>query len=403
MKAIFSDRMQDVPRSFIREILKVTTDQNIISFAGGLPNRLFFPTEELRDATNRVFELYDTDCLQYSNSEGLLPLREYIADRYQREQGIDLDPEHILITNGSQQALDLIAKISINRGDEVIIEEPGYLGAIQALSLYRPRYIPIRVSDIGMDIEQLSNSLATSDPKLMYSVPNFQNPSGISYSHENRKSIAALVGGRKLLLVEDDPYGALRFRGERIPSFYHLLPEQTLLLGSFSKVVVPGFRLGWVAAPPHVMEKLLIAKQASDLHTCNFTQYIILEYLKNNNLDEHVRKIIAVYGSQCQAMIEAIGQYFPDDVSCTRPDGGMFLWGELPDEMSSLDLFERAVNRQVVFVPGEPFYTTKKSTSTFRLNFSCVDETLIYEGISRLGEALTDMRGENRSLPANPS
>jgi len=396
MKAIFSDRMQDVPRSFIREILKVTTDQNIISFAGGLPNRLFFPTEQLRDATNRVFDHYGTDCLQYSNSEGLLPLREYIAERYQREQGIDLDPEHILITNGSQQALDLIAKITVNRGDEVIIEEPGYLGAIQALSLYRPRYIPIGVSDIGMDIEQLSNSLATSEPKMMYTVPNFQNPSGISYTRENRNSIATLVGGRKLLLIEDDPYGALRFRGDRIPSFYHLLPEQTLLLGSFSKVVVPGFRLGWVAAPAKIMEKLLIAKQASDLHTCNFTQYIILEYLKNNNLDDHVRKIIAVYGSQCQAMIEAIRKYFPDDVSCTRPDGGMFLWGELPGDMSSLDLFERAVKRQVVFVPGEPFYTTQKSTSTFRLNFSCVDETLIYEGISRLGEALADMRGRNR-------
>lgn len=392
MEAIFSDRMQDVPRSFIREILKVTMDRNIISFAGGLPNRLFFPAEQLREATNRVFQLYGTDCLQYSNSEGLPALREYISERYHQEQGIHISPANILITNGSQQALDLIAKITINRGDQVIIEEPGYLGAIQALSLYRPRFIPVPVSGRGMDSHRLAESLADTQPKMMYTVPNFQNPSGISYTAENKRRIAELVGGRKLLLVEDDPYRALRFHGEPVPSFYHYLPDQTLMLGSFSKVIVPGFRLGWIAAPEAIYEKLLIAKQASDLHTCNFTQYIILEYLLKNNIDEHVKKIVTAYGKQCQAMIKAIERTFPGDVSCTRPDGGMFLWGELPDGLSSLELFDRAVKRQVVFVPGEPFYTTERKTSTFRLNFSCVDENLIKEGISRLAEALADMR-----------
>lgn len=391
MKGIFSDRMQDVPRSFIREILKVTMDKEIISFAGGLPNRMFFPVQALQDATQRVFSEHGTDCLQYSNSEGLLQLREYISERYLQEQDIAISPENILITNGSQQALDLIAKVTINQSDEVVLEEPGYLGAIQALSLYRPRYLPVPVARDGMDLERLAHTMSSSHPKMMYTVPNFQNPSGITYSAPNRQQVAELVGGRKLLLVEDDPYGALRFRGSRIPSFHHLLPEQTLLLGSFSKTVVPGFRLGWIAAPPGIMEKLLIAKQAADLHTCNFTQYVILKYLEHNDLDSHIETIIRAYGGQCTAMIEAIDTRFPGEVSCTRPDGGMFLWGTLPDGIGALELFNRAVERQVVFVPGEPFYTTPQATSTFRLNFSCVDEELIKEGITRLGEAIHDL------------
>jgi 2-aminoadipate transaminase len=391
MQEIFSDRMQDVPRSFIREILKVTMDKDIISFAGGLPNRMFFPVQELREATERVFTEHGTDCLQYSNSEGLPRLREIIAERYFREQGLEISPDNILITNGSQQALDLIAKVTINRGDQVVIEEPGYLGAIQALSLYRPHYLPVPVSSRGMDTARLAHIMSVSRPKMMYTVPNFQNPAGITYSEENRQRIAELVAERRLLLVEDDPYGALRFRGEAIPSFHHFLPDQTLLLGSFSKTVVPGFRLGWVAAPPGIMDKLLIAKQAADLHTCNFTQYVILKYLEHNDLINHIHRIISAYGNQCQAMLDAIEANFPPEVSCTRPDGGMFLWGTLPEKISALSLFDKAVARQVVFVPGEPFYTKPQATSTFRLNFSCVDKTMIEEGIARLAEATQDL------------
>jgi len=393
MDAVFSDRIQDVPRSFIREILKVTMDKTIISFAGGLPNRQFFPIDQLQEATNRVFTEQGTDCLQYSNSEGLHELRAYIADRYQDEQHIKLDPEQILITNGSQQALDLIAKITLNNGDPVIIEEPGYLGAIQALSLYRPHYIPVKVNDDGMDITHL-NKVVSDNPKMMYTVPNFQNPSGISYSHENRCAIAEKIVGSGCLLIEDDPYGALRFKGTVVGSFHHLLPDQTILLGSFSKTIVPGFRLGWVAAPKKIFDKLLIAKQASDLHTCNFTQYVILAFLKNNNIEDHINKIKTAYGKQCRAMIEAIEREFPKSVTCTRPDGGMFLWGQLPEHMSALDLFEKAVQRKVVFVPGEPFYTREMRTSAFRLNFSCVDEQVINKGICRLAEAISVMQSD---------
>lgn len=228
MEGIFSDRIQDVPRSFIREILKVATDESMISFAGGLPNRNYFPVSQLHSSANRVFEERGSDCLQYSNSEGLLQLREYISQRYQKDQGIDIPPSRILITNGSQQALDLIAKVSLNDGDPVVIEEPGYLGAIQALSLYRPRYIPVKVNGDGMDLSGLKEGII-HDPKLMYTVPNFQNPAGISYSPENRKQVAAVVQGSGCLLIEDDPYGALRFTGIPAHSFHHLLPAQTIL------------------------------------------------------------------------------------------------------------------------------------------------------------------------------
>ena len=391
MKAIFSDRINDVPRSFIREILEASLDADVISFAGGLPNRQFFPVDSLHAAANTVFEEQGAGCLQYSNSEGLIELRQCIADRYLQEQNIKVSADNILITNGSQQALDLIAKITLNDGDQVVIEEPGYLGAIQALTFYRPEFMAVGVSETGMDCQQLDHSCKVGSPKLMYTVPNFQNPSGITYSEQNRKDIAEIVTGKPLLLVEDDPYGALRFSGKSVPSFYHLLPDQTLLLGSFSKVIVPGFRLGWVVAPDAVFDKLLIAKQAADLHTCNFTQYIIYRFLQDNDLDEHVKTINKAYGRQCRAMLDAIDANFPEEVTYTRPEGGMFLWGVLPNQLSAMELFERAVKKQVVFVPGDPFYTTRQQTSTFRLNFSCVDETLAQEGIVRLGEAIKEM------------
>ena len=391
MKAIFSDRIHDVPRSFIREILKASLDPDVISFAGGLPNREFFPVDKLRQAANTVFEKQGAGCLQYSNSEGLIELRRFIAERYLKEQNIRVSAENILITNGSQQALDLIAKITINDGDQVVIEEPGYLGAIQALTFYRPEYMAVAVSDTGMDCQQLADYCKKGSPKLMYTVPNFQNPSGITYSEQNRKDIAEIVSGKPLLLVEDDPYGALRFSGKPASSFYHHLPDQTLLLGSFSKVVVPGFRLGWVVAPDAIFDKLLIAKQAADLHTCNFTQYIIHRFLQDNDLDDHVKTINNVYGRQCRAMLNAIDANFPEEVTCTRPEGGMFLWGTLPKQLSAMELFELAVKKEVVFVPGDPFYTTAQRTSTFRLNFSCVDESLAREGIVRLAHAIKDM------------
>ena len=394
MEELFAERIVNVPRSFIREILKVSLDPAIISFAGGLPNRDFFPVEEIRRATDEVFRGQGPDILQYSNSEGLIALREYIAARYLEKKGLVVSPEDILITNGSQQGLDLLGKILVNTGDGVIIEEPGYLGAIQSLSIYRPTFLPVELTDAGLDIDSLKEKSQGHNVKFMYAVPNFQNPSGITYSGSNRRQVAEVVAGQGYLIVEDDPYGELRFCGEQQPSFYSLLPEQTILLGSFSKIVAPGFRVGWIGAPGEIRENLLVAKQAADLHTSGFVQHILVRYLQDHDIDQHIVKIIAAYGSQCQAMVDGIARHLPTDITWTRPEGGMFLWGRLPGNISSMRLFEYAVQEKVVFVPGDPFYTTKTDVSTLRLNFSCADGETIEKGILRLARALARMQAK---------
>ena len=391
---LFADRIADVPRSFIREILKVALDPTVISFAGGLPNREYFPLEALRSSTNAVFDRYGSSILQYSNSEGLPALRARIAERYRHSHDLDIPVERILITSGSQQGLDLLAKTIVNEGDALIIEEPGYLGAIQAFSIYRPELLPVPVSHDGIDIELLESLVRSRRPKLMYAVPNFQNPSGISYSYDNRHDVARVLTGARTYLIEDDPYGELRFEGVDKPSFMHLIPDNTILLGSFSKTVVPGFRLGWIVAPEEIMGKLIVAKQATDLHTSHFTQAIVDHYLEHNDIKTHLRTVRSVYGSQCRAMQDSIRRHFPDTVSHTRPEGGMFLWATLPERMAALDLFEIAAKDRVVFVPGDPFYVGKTRMNTMRLNFSCVDEPTIEEGIKRLGAAIGKLEEE---------
>ncbi len=228
----------------------------------------------------------------------------------------------------------------------------------------------------------------------MYTVPNFQNPSGITYSLKNREEISDIISGRDIFIIEDDPYKELRFSGDEIPSFKRYLPDRTILLGSFSKTVVPGFRIGWVAAPDDMFEKLLIAKQASDLHSCHFTQYIVYQFLENNDIGSHISKIRDAYGTQCRSMLESIDHYFPDNVSTTRPEGGMFLWATLPNGMAAMDLFNLAVKEKVIFVPGDPFYINRKNANTLRLNFSCVDPETIKTGIKRLGAAIEMLSGK---------
>jgi 2-aminoadipate transaminase len=389
MDTLFSDRINDVPRSFIREILKTTLDRSIISFAGGLPNRELFPVSEIKQASNKVFEEFGRDLFQYSNSEGYLGLRELIAQRYHEQKQLDISVDNILITNGSQQGLDLLGKILINDGDDVIIEEPGYLGAIQAFSIYRPKFNATPLIENGMNIDILKSLMSSIRPKLMYTVPNFQNPSGISYSEENRQEIADIVQTTKTIIIEDDPYGDLRYSGVNKPSFKSLVPDNCVLLGTFSKTVTPGLRLGWIIAPDKIMDKLIIAKQAADLHTSQFIQCILYQYLTDNDIDNHIARIKKVYGNQLKSMLESIGQYFPKTVSCTHPEGGMFLWAELPQNTSSRALLNMALKDKVIFVPGDPFYINRKDTNTLRLNFSCADEQTIREGIKRLGKAMT--------------
>lgn len=387
MNELFSNRISGVSSSFIREILKVAVDPEIISFAGGLPNRDLFPVEALQKATNDIFNEDGKNILQYAGTEGFLPLREMIAADY-KSKGLVIDVNDILITNGSQQGLDLLGKVLINEGDEVLIEEPGYLGAIQAFEVYSAKFRPVPVSQDGMDIASLKNTLATSNAKLIYTVPNFQNPSGISYTDENRKAVANCIVKTKTLLIEDNPYGDLRFSGNDKKSFKSLLPEQTILLGSFSKIIVPSFRLGWIVAPKVLMEKLVIAKQAGDLHSNYFCQRVLHRFLQDNDLQKHIKKIIRVYGKQKMVMEDAIKRCFPKQVSYLNPEGGMFLWVTLPQELSATELFAKALEQKVAFVPGDPFYVEKRGLNTLRLNFSSVDPDVIEEGIKRLGRVL---------------
>lgn len=389
MHDLFSERITKVPRSFIREILKVSLEPEMISFAGGLPNKNYFPVEQIQEAATSVFSQMGPDALQYSNSEGVSELRTAIAKRYKEKKGIEVSPDSVLITNGSQQGLDLLGKVLLDQGDTVLIEEPGYLGAIQSLSIYEPHFEPVGVDQDGIKTRELTEKSRAGKVKMLYTVPNFQNPSGISYSTEVREQIAGIARENNFLIIEDDPYGELRFRGEVRKSLYNYCPEKTVLLGSFSKTVAPGFRIGWLIAPDEILEKLIVAKQAADLHTSSVNQHILATYLKNNSLDEHLQKIIDAYGIQCRKMMEAGEKYLPDEVALWEPEGGMFLWGKLPEGYDSMELFDYAVKEKVVYVPGAPFYTNGGGSDTFRLSFSCVEPDRIEIGMKRLAKAFT--------------
>jgi 2-aminoadipate transaminase len=389
----FADRINDVPRSFLREILKVAISEDVISFAGGLPNRDLFPVDAIRAAADRVFVEEGRSALQYGSSEGYLPLREYIAARYRSRFGLEVDPARVLITSGSQQGLDLVGKTLLNEGDPVAIEEPGYLGAIQAFSVYRAAFRPVPVSPGGADLDALAALLKGDAPRVFYTVPNFQNPSGISYDDANRAAVDELVGAGDTVLIEDDPYGELRFSGADPQPFGARIPEQVVMLGSFSKIVAPSFRVGWLVAGDALMDKLLVAKQATDLHTSEITQRILYRYLADNDVDAHVALIRGKYGAQCRAMVDALRRSFPPEVNIVEPEGGMFLWLELPDGIDAMTLFDEAIRRKVAFVPGLPFYTRPGvGANALRLNFSCVGESAIASGVERLAESLAAVR-----------
>jgi 2-aminoadipate transaminase len=389
MPVEFADRMTTVHRSFIREILKVTEDPSIISFAGGLPNPELFPVADLKESVMKVMDESGPESMQYSTTEGFQPLRQYIADRYKETKGIDVDADEILITAGSQQCLDLLGKVLLNSGDNVLIERPGYLGAIQSFSMMQSAFLTVGLEGDGPDLAELERVLDQNEVKMFYAVTNFQNPSGLTYSPEKRKGVADILRGRDVIFVEDDPYGELRFMGEfHKPVVRGYLEENGILLGSFSKVAAPGFRLGWMVCGGEMRDKLIIAKQAADLHTSTFAQRVIHRFVTDNPLDQHIEKIRERYGNQREVMVKAIDEYFPSEVSVTKPEGGMFLWVTLPEGLSSMDLFDEAIKNKVAFVPGRPFYVDGSGENTFRLNFSNSDEEHIAEGIKRLGAGI---------------
>ena len=388
MNNLFANRMANAHKSFIREILKVTADPEVISFAGGLPNPQYFPVKDLAEAAARVLAEDGENALQYSTTEGYLPLRQYIAEWYSTKKGLEVTPDEILITNGSQQGLDLIGKVFLNAGDRVIIERPGYLGAIQAFSIFEPMFIPVPLQEDGIDTDLLEKALDINEVKLFHTVVNFQNPSGITYSKQKRLELADIFKDRDTILIEDDPYGELRFAGEEVPPISSYLQGNVVLLGSFSKIVAPGLRLGWICAPEDVMESIVVAKQASDLHSNYFSQRIVYKYLCDNDIDEHIAGIREAYKSQRDRMVSSIEKHFPEEVKFTRPEGGMFIWVTLPERVSALRLFDLAGGENVAFVPGSAFYVDEGGKNTLRLNFSNSNENEIEEGIKRLAKVM---------------
>ncbi len=388
MQYTFASRMGKTPRSFIREILKVTERPEIISFAGGLPSPALFPVERLAETAKAVIMEEGPAALQYATTEGHLPLREWIAERYHSRLGMDVSPDEILITNGSQQSLDLIGKVFIDSGSRVAIERPGYLGAIQAFSLFEPEFLGVPLTEEGPDPAVLHAVLTEENPRIFYGVPNSQNPSGITWSIENRRRVAEEIQRSETILIEDDAYGELRFSGDQMPAMRSFLPDQTVMTGSFSKIIAPGMRMGWICAPHEIMEQIITAKQGTDLHSNILSQRIIARFLADYSIDEHIRTITDAYAHQRDCMLAAIKEHFPEGVTCTRPDGGMFLWVTLPDRYSSTELFNRALAENVAILPGVPFYADGGGESTMRLNFSNASDEQIWEGISRLGKVL---------------
>lgn len=391
MSILFAERMNKVQKSFIREILKVTENPDVISFAGGLPNPLSFPVKEIQEASQKVINEDGNAVFQYSTTEGYLPLRKYIAERYLKRFGLEIHYDEILITNGSQQGLDLIGKVLLNKNDNVLIERPGYLGAIQAFSMFEPVFHSVPLNEDGIDINSLESALDAHKPKLFYTVPNFQNPSGITYSAKNREMAAAILKRYNTILIEDDPYGELRFMGEDLPPIRTYLKDNSIMLGSFSKIVAPGMRLGWICAKGEIMEKLIVAKQAADLHSNYYSQRVIYQFLVDNDLECHIKKIKQLYKEQRDCMVSAIERHFPKEVKCTKPEGGMFLWLTLPEGISALSLFKLAAKENVAFVPGDPFYVNEKGINTLRLNYTNSNEKMIEEGIKRLAKATREI------------
>ena len=395
----YAQRTQRMKGSAIRELLKLTENPEVISFAGGMPAPDVFPVEEFKAACDTVLKEWSAEALQYGSTEGYRPLRELIA-RHTERYGISVTPENILITSGSQQALDLIGKVFINHGDRILVEEPTYMGALQAWNAYGAEYVTVPMDDNGMITDALEGALR-SGVKFIYVLPNFQNPTGVTLSLERRKKLIEIADRYGVPIIEDDPYGQLRYEGENLPSIVNLDNEfrqngtkeyagNVIYLSTFSKTLAPGLRLAWVIAPSQVIRKLVLAKQGADLHTATFNQIVAYQVARGGFMDRHIWLIRRVYGERRNVMLDAMEELFPPGVQWTRPQGGLFLWGMLPKGMDSTEIFKVAVQRNVAFVPGVSFYATGGGENTMRLNFSYANPEKIKIGIERLAEVLKE-------------
>jgi 2-aminoadipate transaminase len=392
-------RTKGITSSQIRELLKVTQRPGMISFGGGLPAPDVFPVQRFEEACHKVLTEQANQALQYGATEGYTPLRELIANNMAR-YGIKVKAENVLITSGSQQALDLIGKLFINAGDRVLVEAPTYLGALQAFNIYGAEYVSVPSDENGLCTDQLEEPLR-SGPKFMYVLPNFQNPAGTTLSEGRRQELVLLADRYGIPIVEDDPYGQLRYEGEHLPSLVVLDRENlrrdegysignVIYLSTFSKTLAPGLRLGWIVAPPDVIGKLAQLKQGADLHTSTFTQFVAYEVARDGFLDKHVKLIRQVYRERRDVMLQALQEFFPAEVTWTHPQGGLFLWVNLPKGLDIQAVFRSALEQNVAFVPGDSFYANdpQEGSRHMRLNFSNATPEQIREGIRRLAAAV---------------
>lgn len=385
MKFGISKRARNLTSSAIREILKVTEDPSVISFAGGIPAPQTFPVELMADVCKRIFAESPHAALQYAPTEGYRPLRQWIGQRH------DVSTDRVLITTGSQQALDLIGKVLIDTGSPVLVESPTYLGALQSFSLFEPNYVTLPCDDISLDPERITPAM-TRDARFLYTMPNFQNPTGRRMPLARRQALVEKMRAADVVLVEDDPYRELSYSGDQLPSLLSMWPEGVVYLGSFSKILAPGLRLGYMIASPDLMKKFVQAKQASDLHTSSFNQRMAYEAVKTGFLEEHVQSIRSLYANQCSAMQAALAANMPAGVTWNRPEGGMFIWMRLPEHVDSAALLQETVQPasgpRVAFVPGGPFYANAPEHNTLRLSFVTVPPQSIKEGVIQLGRIL---------------
>jgi 2-aminoadipate transaminase len=394
----YAQRMKGMKSSIVREILKVSSQPDVISLAGGMPAPELFPLEEVEQACVNVLRKHGSSALQYSMSEGYVPLREFIVQKMAR-YGIMAGVDNVLITTGSQQGLDLVGKVLMDPGDVIIVEAPTFVGALQSFTAYEASYASVPLDDEGMMVDVLQQKIVETHPKFMYVLPNFQNPAGVTLSKERRESLVTLARQYGVPILEDDPYGELRFEGEHVEPLVVLSARQNgqqsgyfegdvIYMSTFSKTLAPGLRLGWVVAPVEVIKRLVQAKQGADLHTSTFDQMIAYEVVSDGFLDEHVREIRKTYRQRRDAMLAAMERLFPDGTMWTHPQGGLFLWVRLPEGVDCEELLKEAIEQKVAFVPGTAFYADGRGHDSLRLTFATCSADSIDEGIGRLGKAI---------------
>jgi 2-aminoadipate transaminase len=395
----YAQRVKGMQSSAVREILKITSQPDVISFAGGMPAPELFPIKEIEEACVKVLREHGAKALQYGITEGYVPLREFIVEKMGR-YGIVASVDNVLITTGSQQGLDLVSKILLDPGDVIIVEAPTFVGALQSFRAYQASYASVPLDEDGMIVELLEPRIVETHPKFMYVLPNFQNPGGVTLSTERREGVVSLARQYGVPILEDDPYGELRYEGEYLEPLVVISARQNgqdpagyfkgdvIYMSTFSKTLAPGLRLGWVVAPVEVVQKLVQAKQGADLHTSNLDQMMAYEVVRNGFLEEHVKEIREMYRQRRDAMLSALERQMPEGVVWTHPQGGLFLWVQLPEGVDCLDLTEAAIEQKVAFVPGTAFYADGRGRDAFRLTFAACPEDMIEEGIKRLGKAI---------------